>query len=117
MANTEKHRYGISDVDYERIEPCFPASPAIPAVTPPMTTGVSSTSRFRLACTGAPWEDLPGRYGKSNSVFGNGETISDSDVCHPGLDYLRSVELRSRVGISPWQAVLFDEILTRAEGD
>ena len=53
--------------------------------------------------------------GRSN--VGSGETVNDNEVCHPGLDYLRSVGLRSRVGISQNGVPVPPEILKRADGD
>ena len=68
MANTKKRRYEISDDNYERIKPLLSGKPGDPG------RNAEDNRRFIngvlwIGRTGAPWEDLPERYGKSNSVF------------------------------------------------
>ena len=61
-------RYEISDEDYRRIEHLLPGKAADPGRT------AKDNRRFInavlwIARTGAPWPDLPERFGKHNSVF------------------------------------------------
>ena len=62
------HRYHISDDDYARIEPLLSGKPGDPG------RNADDNRRFInavlwIARTGAPWEDLPERYGKHNTVY------------------------------------------------
>ena len=62
------HRHAISDADWERIEYLLPGQPG-------QHGGVAKDNRrfidavLYVARTGIPWEDLPARFGKSNSVW------------------------------------------------
>lgn len=62
------HRHAISDADWERIAPLLPCPPGKPGP-------VSGDNRLFvdtvlwIAKTGAPWRDLPERFGKWNSVY------------------------------------------------
>ena len=68
MANTKRHRYEISDTDYERIEPLLSGKPGDPGRNAKDNRGFINAVLW-IARTGAPWEDLPERYGKPNTVF------------------------------------------------
>lgn len=68
MANNSQRRYEISDEDYHRIEPLLSGQPGTPG------RNADDNRRFInavlwIARTGAPWEDLPERYGKANTAF------------------------------------------------
>ena len=65
---SKQRRYEISDEAYERIKPLLSGKPGDPG------RNAQDNRRFInavlwIARTGAPWEDLPERYGKSNTVF------------------------------------------------
>jgi len=69
MAHTKKRRYEISDADYERIEPLLSGKPGDPGRNANDNRAFINAVLW-IARTGAPWwEDLPERYGKSNTVF------------------------------------------------
>ena len=68
MANTKKRRYEISDADYERIRPLLSGKPGDPGRNAHDNRAFINGVLW-IARTGAPWEDLPERYGKSNTVF------------------------------------------------
>ena len=68
MAHTKKRRYEISDEDYERIEPLLTGKPGDPGRNANDNRAFINGVLW-IARTGAPWEDLPERYGKSNTVF------------------------------------------------
>lgn len=62
------YRYAISDRDFARIEPLLPGQPGKP--------GRNATNNrlfidavLWIARTGAPWRDLPGRFGKANTAY------------------------------------------------
>src|SRR5579875_3383535 len=63
-----RHRHAISDADWERIKDLLPGRPGQPG-------WVARDNRLFLdailwiAKTGAPWRDLPERFGKWNSVW------------------------------------------------
>jgi transposase len=63
-----RHRHAISDVDWERIKDLLPGRPG-------QTGWLASDNRLFIdavlwiAKTGAPWRDLPERFGKWNSVW------------------------------------------------
>jgi len=62
------HRHAISDADWERIEHLLPGRPG-------QHGGIAQDNRLFIdavlyvARTGVPWEDLPARFGKHNSVW------------------------------------------------
>ena len=68
MANTKKRRYEISDEDYERIKPLLSGKPGDPGRNAHDNRSFINAVLW-IARTGAPWEDLPERYGKPNTVF------------------------------------------------
>jgi transposase len=61
-------RHAISDADWERIEHLLPGQPG-------QHGGVAEDNRrfidavLYVARTGIPWEDLPARFGKHNTVW------------------------------------------------
>ncbi len=62
------HRYDIADDEYAKIEPLLSGKPGDPG------RNADDNRRFInavlwIARTGAPWEDLPQRYGKHNTVY------------------------------------------------
>lgn len=68
MAHTQKRRYEISDEDYERIRPLLSGKPGDPGRNADNNRAFINGVLW-IARTGAPWEDLPDRYGKANTVF------------------------------------------------
>ena len=61
------HRYNIADDDYAKIEPLLSGKPGDPG------RNADDNRRFInavlwIARTGAPWQDLPERYGKYNTA-------------------------------------------------
>ncbi len=62
------HRHAISDADWARIEHLLPGRPGQPG-------WIGGDNRFFvdtvlwIARTGAPWRDLPERFGKFNSIW------------------------------------------------
>ena len=61
-------RHEISDENWHRIESLLPGRPGDPGVTAADNRSFINAV-FWIAKTGAPWRDLPSRFGKWNSVF------------------------------------------------
>jgi transposase len=62
------HRHAISDEHYERIEDLLPGRAGDPGVTA-KDNRLFVDAVLWIGKTGAPWRDLPERFGKSNSVW------------------------------------------------
>ena len=62
------HRYDISDEDYARIEPLLSGKPGDPGRNAKDNRTFINAVLW-IARTGAPWQDLPERYGKHNTVY------------------------------------------------
>ena len=63
-----RHRHAISDEDWERIEHLLPGRPGQPGWTA-ADNRLFVDAVLWIAKTGAPWRDLPERFGKWNSVW------------------------------------------------
>ncbi len=63
-----RRRQAISDEDWARIEGLLPGKAGDPGVTA-ADSRLFVNAIFRIARTGAPWRDLPERFGNDNSVF------------------------------------------------
>ena len=61
-------RYEITDEEWNRIKELLPGQPGDPGVTA-KDNRLFINAVLWMARTGAPWEDLPERFGKANSVF------------------------------------------------
>ena len=61
-------RHEISDENWQRIESLLPGRKGDPGVTA-ADNRLFINGVFWIAKTGAPWRDLPARFGKWNSVF------------------------------------------------
>ena len=62
------HRYDISDDDYARIEPLLSGKPGDPGRNARDNRQFINAVLW-IARTGAPWPDLPERFGKYDSVY------------------------------------------------
>ena len=63
-----RHRHAISDDDWDRIQDLLPGRPGQPGVTA-FDNRLFVDAVLWIAKTGAPWRDLPERFGNSNSVW------------------------------------------------
>jgi transposase len=61
-------RYAIRDDQWARVEPLLPGKPEDPGRTA-ADNRLFIDAVLWIGRTGAPWRDLPERYGKWNSVF------------------------------------------------
>jgi transposase len=86
----------ISDELWERLEPCLPGRRG-------QRGGVANDNRrfvsavFLILSTGAPWRELPARYGKWGTVHqrfrrwrdnGTWETLLEAVIDQPGFEWL-----------------------------
>ena len=62
------HRYAISDKDFQRIKPLLPGQPGKPGRNA-ANNRLFIDAVLWIARTGAPWPDLPERFGKHNTVY------------------------------------------------
>src|ERR1700758_4383108 len=62
------HRHAIRDEDWNRIKDLLPGQAGQPGVTA-KDNRLFLDAVLWIARTGAPWRDLPERFGKWNSVF------------------------------------------------
>ncbi len=62
------HRHAIKDEDWERIADLLPGQPGQPGVTA-KDNRLFLNAVLWIAKTGAPWRDLPERFGPWNSVW------------------------------------------------
>ena len=62
------HRHAISDADWERIQDLLPGRPGQPGWVA-RDNRLFIDAVLWIARTGAPWRDLPERFGKWNSVW------------------------------------------------
>ena len=63
------HRYEISDNEWERIEEYFPKKEAGSPGRPPKPARDMVNGIVWIARSGAPWRDLPERYGAWETVY------------------------------------------------
>src|SRR5215211_322584 len=63
-----RHRHAISDEDWERIKDLLPGKKGDPGVTA-KDNRLFIDAVLWVAKTGAPWRDLPERFGNFNSVW------------------------------------------------
>lgn len=98
------YRYELTDVEFAQIEPFLPGQEGFPG-------GRAKDNRLFvnaviwIARTGAPWRDLPARFGKWNSVFQRFNRWSKSGVWQRIAKALQSPEL---------EALLLDSTVIRA---
>ena len=93
-------RYEISDVDWERIATLLPGKEGDVGRTAgdnrQFINGV-----LWIARSGAPWRDLPERYGNWNSVFQRFRRWAKKGVCNRCLRHFRN--LKKRIFSTPEQ--------------
>ena len=86
------HRYEISDEQWRRIEDLLPGKASDPGGT------ADDNRRFVnavlwVARTGAPWRDLPERFGNWNSVFQRFNRWAKNDVWGTIMEKLQDPDL------------------------
>ena len=63
-----RHRYAFTDEQYERLKPLLSGKPGDPGRTA-ADNRLFLDAVLWIARTGAPWADLPERFGKYDSVY------------------------------------------------
>src|SRR5262249_47782608 len=87
-----RHRHAISDADWDQIKDLLPGQPG-------QHGGVARDNRrfvdavLCVARTGIPWEDLPDRFGKPNSVWRPFDRWARQGVWTRVLEALRDEDL------------------------
>lgn len=64
------HRHEIKDADWQRVKHLLPGQPQDPGVTVSEEDNrLFVNAILFVGKTGIPWRDLPGRFGKWNSIY------------------------------------------------
>src|SRR5438477_10045544 len=85
-------RHAIADADWDRIKDLLPGQPG-------QHGGVAEDNRrfldaiLYMARTGIPWEDLPARFGKANSIWRRFDRWAKKGIWQRVLDALRDPDL------------------------
>lgn len=81
-----RRRHEVTDEQWERIAPRLPGKEGDPGVTADNRLFINAI--FWMARTGAPWRDLPERFGNWNSVFQRFNRWSKKGVWNRLMDEL-----------------------------
>ncbi|HBQ5644550.1 TPA: transposase, partial [Klebsiella variicola] len=74
-------RYDLPDEAWDIIQPLLPAQPATPRAGRPWAEHrMIINGMFWVLCSGAPWRDLPERYGPWKTVYNRFNRWSKSGV-------------------------------------
>jgi transposase len=102
-----RHRHAISDEDWDRIKDLLPGQPS-------QHGKVAKDNRLFIdavlwiAKTGAPWRDLPERFGNWNSAWRRFDRWSKKGVWRRVFDALQDPD---------WEWVILDSTIVRAHPD
>jgi transposase len=86
------HRHAISNEHWERIENRLPGQAADPGVTA-KDNRLFVDAVLWIAKTGAPWRDLPERFGKSNSAWRRFDRWCEKGVWEGVMEALKDPDL------------------------
>lgn len=81
-------RYDISDSDWERVKDLLPSDKLLKQGRPPKPNRIILNGILWIAKSGAPWRDLPERYGKWQTVYDRFNKWSDAKVFEQIFDIL-----------------------------
>lgn len=87
-----KRRYEITDEQWARIEPLLPGKASDPGRSA-QDNRLFLNAVLWIARTGAPWPDLPERFGKYNSVFQRFNRWSKKGVWQAVFEQLQDPDL------------------------
>lgn len=87
-----RRRYEITDEDWERIRDLLPGKEGDPGRTAEDNRRFINAALW-IARTGAPWEDLPERFGKANTAFQRFNRWSKRGVWQRVFEALRDPDL------------------------
>src|SRR5262245_6634739 len=86
------HRHAIRDEDWDRIKNLLPGRPGLPGVTA-KDNRLFVDAVLWIGKTGAPWRDLPERFGNWNSVWRRFDRWARKGVRHEGFQQLQDPDL------------------------
>ena len=87
MATTNK-RYEINDNDWERIKEHFPPERTGKPGRPSNDTRTALNGILWIARSGAPWRDLPDRYGSWSTLYDRFKRWSEAGIIEKIFDIL-----------------------------
>ena len=87
-----RHRHAISDDDWDRIKDLLPGREGLPGVTA-RDNRLFVDAVLWIGKTGAPWRDLPDRFGNWNSTFRRFDRWSRKGVWQKAFDALQDPDL------------------------
>ena len=105
------HRHELTDEQWAAVEPLLPKRTASTG-RPPKDPRLMLNGIFWVLCTGAPWRDLPPRFGPWQTVYDHFRTWRKAGVFAAVLDALQ-VKL-DRAGLIDWDLWCVDGASVRA---
>nr|AAG53985.1 putative transposase A [Pantoea agglomerans] len=106
-------RYDIPDEAWAIIQPLLPAVPASPRTGRPWAEHrMIINGMFWVLCSGAPWRDLPERYGLWKTVYNRFNRWSKSGLIN--IIFNRLLSLLYANGLVDWSATALDGSNIRA---
>ena len=83
-------RYDLSDAEFALLEPCLPAEKSGQAGNPYRSHRQVLNGIFWVLSSGAPWRDLPERYGPWKTVYGRFRRWTRSGLFQKMLEVLEA---------------------------
>ena len=106
-------RYDLPDEAWTLIQPLLPAEPASPRAGRPWAEHRKIINgMFWVLCSGAPWRDLPERYGPWKTVYNRFNRWSKSGVIN--IIFNRLLSILDSHGQLDWSATALDGSNIRA---
>ncbi|MGX8940050.1 IS5 family transposase [Symbiopectobacterium sp. Eva_TO] len=106
-------RYDLPDEAWAIIQPLLPAEPATPQAGRPWAEHrMIINGMFWVLCSGAPWRDLPERYGPWKTVYNRFNRWSKSGVIN--IIFNKLLSLLDAHGLVDWSATALDGSNIRA---
>nr|QSE36747.1 IS5 family transposase ISSfl7 [Shigella flexneri 3a] len=106
-------RYDLPDEAWTIIKPLLPPEPATPRAGRPWAEHRKIINgMFWVLCSGAPWRDLPERYGAWKTVYNRFNRWSKSGVIN--IIFNRLLSLLDANGFIDWSATALDGSNIRA---
>jgi transposase len=87
-----RHRHAIADADFDRIKDLLPGRPGTPGVTA-RDNRLFIDAVLWIAKTGAPWRDLPERFGHWNSTWRRFDRWAERGVWRRVFEALQDPDL------------------------
>lgn len=106
-------RYDLPDEAWALIQPLLPAEPATPRAGRPWAEHrMNINGMFWVLCSGAPWRDLPERYGPWKTVYNRFNRWSKSGVIN--IIFNKLLSFLDAHGLMDWSATALDGSNIRA---